>query len=191
MSQFAKRNVCEANIGNLLQVVKMNNTAQKSGATFVTPRKPSTHAIELQDKDEMIQELEERLAALASKNATLEGSLAESMSKNATLEGLAAEKNYDSQVEYLRSLCNRKDEEKHRLIQEVYVSNEESESLERQISKILNDHQHDLLEKNQKIGDLTELVENLKLQHEDGKNAQMNPRTEGGNLKKRKKPYGK
>ena len=146
-----------------------------------------------QEKDERIQELEEQLEELLAKSASdknaLEGSLAASTSRIAVLEGLAAQKNYDSQVKYLFSVCERKIEENRRRDRTIYEISAENGSLQRQIVKDHNDHHKErgeaLAVKDEEIKNLREENTMLKAELEDAKSAQMD--LEQIYLKKKKK----
>ena len=123
-----------------------------------------------QEKDERIQEHEELLEELLAKSASDKNALT---SRIAVLEGLAAQKNYDSQVKYLLSVCERKIEENRRRDRTMYVISAENGSLQRQIVKDHNDHHKErgeaLAVKDEEIGNLKEENEKLKKELEDVK----------------------
>ena len=159
MSQFAKRNVCEANIGNLLQVVKMTNTAQKFDATFSlkTPAKAASTFIkpnpkatldktllaadcqrleyESEQKDLKLEEKDDEIGCLAAEKAEMEDEII-------VLKRALARANVllDSKV---KENCRLR-QENEELRKEKKELCQENRSLNRQITNDLNRHHKDL-----------------------------------------------
>ena len=172
----------------------MNNTAQKSDATFSlkTPAKAASTFITPNpkatlDKDFVIadcqrleyksdlklQEKDDEIGHLAAEKAEKED-------ENIVLKRALARANVllDSKVKEncrLRHANNIKDINIRELGDALLFEG--------------RNHQHELLEKNQEIGVLTKRVAGLEAKLEDAESAQMDPRTDGGGLKRRKKRH--
>lgn len=176
----------------------MNNTAQKFDATFAfkTPAKAASTfttqnpkatldkdfvaadyqrlEYESGQKDAKLQEKDEEIGRLAAEKAEKED-------ENTVLKRALARTN---------SLLNSKVKENCRL---RHANNIKDINI-RQLGDALlfegRNHQHELLEKNQEIGDLTKRAAGLEAKLEDAESAQMDPRTDGSKLKRRKKRHG-